>query len=68
MEGLLQWYLATTPQLNSEVSETRDVFEARAQKIFPSLLKNGFSETDARPSRALVARSGCVAMHLSWSR
>jgi hypothetical protein len=58
MEDLLSWYLASSPPINANVSETRDVFEARAQKIFPLLLKNGFSEQDASLIYSIIGEVG----------
>jgi hypothetical protein len=58
MEEMLKWYCATTPQSNSAVSETRDTFEARAQRIFPDLLKNGFSTADASLIYSIIGEIG----------
>jgi hypothetical protein len=58
MEDLLQWYFAANAQSNPNVSETRDVFEAGAQKIFPSLLKHGFSESDASLIYSMMGEIG----------
>jgi hypothetical protein len=58
MEDLLSWYFASSPLLNVNVSETRDVFEARAQRIFPFLLKNGFSNQDASLIYSIIGEVG----------
>lgn len=58
MEDLLQWYFAATPQTNRAVSETRDVFEARSQKMFPDLLKNGFGEANAGLIYSIIGEIG----------
>ncbi len=58
MEDLLQWYFTANAQSNPAVSETRDVFEARAQKIFPSLLKHGFNVSDASLIYSMIGEIG----------
>jgi hypothetical protein len=58
MEDLLRWYFDATPPINADVSETRDMFEARAQRIFPLLLKNGFSEQDASLIYSIIGEVG----------
>lgn len=70
MEDLLKWYFSATSQRNSSVSETRDIFEARAQKIFHSLLNNGFSESDSSLIYSLIGEIGnnCFDHNLGfWS-
>jgi hypothetical protein len=58
MEDLLQWYFAAQTQSNPAVSETRDVFEARSQKIFPALLKHGFNISDASLIYSMIGEIG----------
>ena len=45
-------------QTNSQVSETRDVCEARSQKVIPLLLKNKFSIEDARLIYSVIGEIG----------
>jgi len=58
MEDLFTWYSELTPRVNPNVSETRDVFDARAQKMIPVLLKNKFSIEDARLIYSIIGEIG----------
>jgi hypothetical protein len=58
MEELLHWYFDIAAPFNPNVSETRDVFEARAQKFFPALIKSRFSENDASLLYSIVGEIG----------
>ncbi len=59
MQALLEWHFSTKPQTdNAEVSGTRDVFEARSQKVFSALLKHGFTESDASLVYSIIGELG----------
>jgi hypothetical protein len=55
---LLGWYMDPNGPRSPNVSESRDVFEARSQAIFPALIDNGYSESNAGLIYSVVGEIG----------